>query len=1060
MKKLLYLLLCLGSCLSLAAQQTLQGVVRSVTGQPLPGATIQVAGKEEFAISGPDGKFSLVTTTSRPTLRVSHSGFTTLEYIPPIGAGELVLVLQLEATQLDAVTVSTGYQRLPRERATGSFDLVDEKLISRSTSTDILTRLDGMAAGLLFDRRGTSDKLSIRGRSTIYANDQPLIVMDNFPYDGDLRSIHPDDVESITLLKDAAAASIWGTRAANGVIVITTKRGRAGQPPQVNYHFNSTVTGKPAFDRLPWMTSADFIEMEQFLFEQNFYNSEENHPNRPMLSPVVELLIRQRDGTLTSAETEAALATLSDQDVRKDFDRHLYSYGLRQQHQLALQGGSSHYNYRLSAGYDQDRDGLDNKYRRYTLRSDQAFRLGSRLELSASLAYAQSHRSAGRLPYTAILSGGGKELYPYALLADESGAPLPIHYSYRQSFLEEAARAGLLDWQYRPLEEHRYNDNRTLVQDLLLQTGISYRLLPGLTLEGRYQYGHSTSETHNLRGQDSWFVRDLVNRFTQVVGSGLQRAVPLGGILDQSRSRQQSHTGRGQLNYNQRLARGELSALAGAEIRELSQKGGFHRTYGYNSSTLGFAHVDYNSPYPQYHNPSLRSNIPGSAGYSDLVDRFLSFYVNAAYTYANRYILSLSGRRDGSNMFGVATNRKIVPLWSAGFSWNLAGEPFYKVQAIPKLRLRATYGYNGNVDKSTSAFSSITHYPAIVNQILPIPFAAITRLPNPELRWEKVGVVNLGLDFGFAGDRLSGRLEGYRKDARDLLGFAPVDPTTGWSSGTLRINTGQLRTQGFDLELNSRNLTGALGWETNLLVSYSADRLTRYDSSQSRARTFVNSGDGVDPLVGKPIQYIMSYPWGGLDGTTGDPVGLVGGHSSKDYLAILNNTPVSGLIYHGPALAPWFGSLRNTFTWKGWELSALVSFRLGYYFRRSSIAYNQLFSEWRGHADYARRWQKPGDESHTQVPSMVYPANINRDQFYTLSTPLVERGDHIRLQDLRLAYHFPLTGRSFLKELECYLYARNLGRIWQHSRVALDADYGSDLPDPLAITFGIRTHFQ
>lgn len=1062
MKKLLNLLLCLAACLPLAAQQTLRGVVRSAAGGSLPGATIQVVGREESTISEPDGKFTLVTTADRPTLRVSHNGFTTLEYIPLAGVGELVIQLQPETTLLDSVTVSTGYQKLPRERAAGSFDFVNERLISRSAGTNILTRLEGLAPGLLFDRRGTSDKLSIRGRSTLYAADQPLVVVDNFPYDGDLRNIHPDDVESITLLKDAAAASIWGTRAANGVIVITTKKGRAGQPPQVSYHGNLTWSDKPDFSRLPWMSSADFIEVEQFLFSKNYYRSQETSASRPMLSPVVELLIRQREGLLSAEATEAALETLRRQDVRRDFEKYLYDYGLNQQHQLGVQGGGNSHTYRFSAGYDHNQSGLDAAYRRFTLRSDQSFRIGSRLELSAAVAYTQSRTASGRLSYTAINPGGTKSLYPYARLADDNGQPLAIHKTYRQAFLEAAPAAGLLDWQYRPLEEHRYNDNHTGVQDLLLQTGISYRLLPGLSLEGRYQYQNSSSEGRNLQGPDSWLVRDIVNRFTQVTGSGLQRGVPLGAILDQSRSSQQSHTVRGQLNYNNTVGGGQLSALAGAEVREVTSKGSYHRTYGYNTETLSFANVNYDSSYRQYHNPTSRSNIPASAGFSDNIDRYLSFYANAAYTYAQRYTLSLSGRRDGSNLFGAATNRKMVPLWSAGLSWDLSGESFYRLAALPKLRLRASYGYNGNRDNTTSAFSTITYYAAALNQIIQIPYAAITRLPNPNLRWEKVGVLNLGLDFGLRGNRISGTIEAYRKEARDLLGFSPVDPTIGWPSGSLRINTGQLRTQGVDLELNTRNLTGTFAWETALIVSYSANKLTRYDSSQSRARIFLTGGNTIQPLVGKPVQYIMSYPWAGLDGASGDPMGYVNGRASNDYLAILNNTPVADLVYHGPAVAPWFGSLRNTFSWKGWELSALISFRMGYYFRRSTVDYTQLFNNWQGHADYALRWQKPGDEGHTHVPSMIYPANTNRDNFYTLSAPLVEKGDHIRLQDIRLSYRFPAAqlGKSPFRGLECYLYARNGGRLWQQSRVAMDADFGNELPDPLSLTFGIRTQLK
>jgi hypothetical protein len=417
-------------------------------------------------------------------------------------------------------------------------------------------------------------------------------------------------------------------------------------------------------------------------------------------------------------------------------------------------------------------------------------------------------------------------------------------------------------------------------------------------------------------------------------------------------------------------------------------------------------------------------------------------------------MLSLSARRDESNLFGVNSNQKGVPLWSAGLAWNLMQEPFWRAGWLSYLKLRLTYGYSGNVDNSRSAYTTIAYQPN--NPYIHIPYADILNPPNPELRWERVGMLNTGMDFALRGERLSGSIDFFIKKAKDLISPAPVDPTTGFNQ--LYINSGRTRGRGVDLQLNSRNLKGALAWNTTLLFSWNRNKVTDYYNSATTSAFYVSDGLALNPVGGRDVYGIYSYRWAGLDPQTGDPRGYVQGQVSKDYNALVNSSTLGDLHYEGSAIPVYYGALRNTLSWRGISLSANITYKLGYFFRKTSINYSDLFSRWTGSSDYALRWQKPGDESRTSVPSLVYPADANRDQFYTYSEATVARGDHIRLQDLRLGYQLERERSRWLpfRQAELFVYAANLGILWRANKWGIDPDYGNGLPSPRTISLGLK----
>ncbi|PQA53225.1 SusC/RagA family TonB-linked outer membrane protein [Siphonobacter curvatus] len=1011
--------------------------------QPLAGASVRLQDSNLGTTTDSLGRFTLRTAQQTGMLIISSVGYQSKPV--PLGPNVGTIALSEEASQLSEVVISNGFERIPKERATGSFVTVDQQLLNRSVSTDLISRLADVVPGLTFVRQNSSPNaqtpIRIRGQSTLNARAEPLIVIDNFAFEGDINTINPNDVESVTVLKDAAAASIWGARAGNGVIVITTKQGKFNQAPVVSLTANVTVGEKPDPYYVSLMSSADFIANEQQLFTRGYYRSQETSPNKLVLSPVVELLIAGRDGKLSAAQVAQQLEQLKTQDVRQDYLRYLYQPSINQQYALNLTGGAAQHRYRVAAGWDENRStAVGDGYRRLTLSAKNTWSLLKRkLDLTTEF-----YLTAGR---TLQNNGGLTPMNqvqllsknPYARLADEQGQPLAIPKDYRVGVLTPQP----LPWDYKPLEELRLADYSRRTQELRLNLGLSYQVLPGLTASLQYQYAPGSSLQRNLQKQESYETRKLINSFRQADGS---LPIPLGDMLDESNARSTGHNLRGQLAYQRHWGgKHELSWLGGSEISELRRYARSARLYGYDAEHLTSKAVNYLLPYASAINPASQlSYIPYKDGSTLQVDRFLSLYTNASYTYDRRYSVSASTRYDQSNLFGVDANQRGVPLYSLGLGWNLHEETFYHLSALPYLKLRLTYGYSGNIDKSVSAYT--TAYYQSFDAASGLPYAMITNPPNPSLRWERVGMTNVGLDFQSKNRRIVGSLEWYAKKGLDLMATSTLAPQTGVAS--LKGNSANTKGRGIDLTLTSLNVNRRLKWETTFLFSYNKDWLTKYLGPASSTLSFVGSANV--PLEGKPQYALYSYAWAGLDPATGNPQGYLNGEVSQNYSQLVS-VPLTDLVYHGSRRPLVYGALRNTLSYKRFSLSANLTYRLGYFFRKTSVVYGNVLGGKASHGDYALRWQQPGDEAWTQVPSRPQTFSSSRDSFYANAEILAAKGDHLRWQDMNLSYRFPKG--------QVYLYAANLGLLYTADKSGLDPEFPDGFPPARSLALGMNFTF-
>ncbi len=1043
----------------------LSGYVTNRDGQPLPGASVVVRNSTASAITDEQGRFA-IKASAGATVAASFVGHITKE-VPvtdeTIATG-MTIRLQVSDQKLEEVTVvSTGYQKISKERATGSFVQINNELLNRSVSTNIIDRLEGIASGLTFNRNnvaGTNTSaISIRGRNTIFANPNPLIVIDNFPYDGDMSSINPNDVESITILKDAAAASVWGAFSGNGVIVITTKRGKFNQAARVSVSSNVTVMDKPDLHYYPRMALTDFVDLQRWLFEKGHFNAQ--IAGRNGISPVLDILNKEKNNLISPDEAKRQINELRTRDELAEREKYLYRTAVNQQYNVNISGGSANNRYALSMGFDKNAASLVNVfYQRFTLNGNNTWKfLNDKLDLTTDLYFTRSRD----VNNNGMLVDGAISTNPFFTFKDANGNAAIANYTQetmRPGYIDTAGAGLLLDWYARPLDEIDRGDNKTNKTEYRVNINLAYKITPGLTATAYYQYNSAFSSQKQFFSQETFFVRDLINRYSQIDYNRrtITRPIPLGGIMQTRENSYEGHLFRGQLDYKQKWGSDhELTAIAVAEIRKTDNFLVNDRQYGYNKDLAIMQPVDYLRSYPMLYNPFEQRQIPYFNSRVGNADRFISYLANASYTYADRYTFYASARQEASNLFGVETNQRTVPLWSASAGWELSRESFYRITWLPFMKLRLSYGYMGNLDRTVSAYLTADR---LGMNSWGVGSGSIQNPPNPSLRWEKSRSINIGLDFATANRRIEGSIEYYSKKGIDLIAYSPMAPSTGVT--LFKGNTADMRSRGIDLTLNTRNLTGALQWNTAFLFSFNKEKLTNYKAKQAAIGNYLNSGL-LAPLEGRPLYSIYSYVWAGLD-ANGDPQGYLDGKVSKDYAAFFASQNFDNLHFHGSRYPVYFGNMLNTFAWKALSLSFNITYKFGHYFRAPSVNYGSIvnYGYSFSHPDYDLRWQKPGDELITNVPAFRYPLVSSRDEFYRSSSVLVEKGDHIRLKDARIGYTFSSVrfGNASIRSIRLFVFANNLGILWKATKQSLDPDYTTDvLPQPRSFSVGANIDF-
>lgn len=1046
----------------------LKGRVTDSIGVPLAGASVKITGTNIGTTANENGEFS-INVKETDVLFISFVGYEpqSIRVTADVLDRQTVTVrLLANVRELDAVgvTVSTGYQKIPKERATGSFVYLDNKALNRRVGTSVIELLDGNANGIQFDKRTPNQRFNIRGYNS-FTFTQPLVVVDNFPYYGDVNDLDPNDIESVTILKDAAAASIWGAKAGNGVIVITRKiakkKSAIGEPLRVDFNSNVTIQEPVDLYYKKNMTVPELMGVERWLFDKGHYNTRLTNPNKKtiILSPQVLLLDKLRNNQITQEAADAQIAAWEQQDIRQDYEKYFYRNAVTQQYSLNLSGGGNKHSFMVSGGLVRGLSEMVNaENQRMNLRSLLSFHPLKNLEVSAEMSLLSTNSTSGSFYSNPITVGGGMgSIWPYAQLVDDGGKALAVPMTYNPDYIDTLGGGRFLDWRLRPYDElfNSTRDVRALHNNILVKIG--YKPVKNLELSIIYKHERQNGTTEFLKREEAYSTRNMINRFTQLNGDKITYVVPRGSILEYQHDRMRGNNFRGQLSYN--LSWGGLHRIdfiGGGETSDNQSNSVSSNYYGYDPDLKIAGVVDVVNFYPISDGVSSTGKISSGQSFSELRNRSVSFFSNLSYAYKSRYIVTASARRDAANIFGVSTNNKWKPLWSGGLSWILSEERFLQQSAFDNLKLRATYGHSGN-SGGMSAKTKIIMYNS-VSEYTNTPIGLVMGPPNPDLRWELVGMFNTGVDFSLWNRRLSGSLEYFSKKSTDLISSAMVDPTNGFAQ--LDKNIATLTGKGVDIQISADILRRAVRWSATWSLSYVKDVVHKYYGSKYNIDFLAGAdGSGMYPMEGYQLYPVFSYPSAGLNPENGNPRGYIGGKVSEDYINIFRGS-LSDLVYHGSALPRLYGFLRQDISWRGFALSANFTYKFNYYFQREGLNYSMLFANYKGHPDFNKRWQQPGDERNTRVPSMIYPVVSNRESFYQRSEDNVRKGDQIKLRDIRLSYSRPLKIGSSGKTMQVQLYGTmgNAALLWTANDERLDADY-RNTPPGRNYSLGISANF-
>ncbi len=1068
MRKQMLLTLLIFSCCTAFPQTGKKRLSGSITtkkdGTEIPAVSISALRNKLSVLSNENGLFELNLAIFPDTLLISHVNYQSKKIHVPAPASSLVIQLEPRDGYLDEVVIQTGYNKFSRVTATGSFATVDNATLNQQVGTSIIDRIVGVTPGLdLIDNKSDDKRelgISIRGISTFNGPLDPLIVLDNFIYEGPISNINPNDVEQITVLKDAAATSIYGARGGNGVIVITTKKGRFNQRTRLSLNATYIHGREPNLSLIEEMNPADYIAVEEMLYKRGFFNNRFTNPNFPALTPAVETLRRRALGMISAEDSLRQMQLYAATDARDQFQRYIYQPSQTRQYSLNLNGGNDKLAWMVSGAFDDNTGTLSNRLKKTNIRMENTYRPMRGIQLTLGAMYTNSSVKSGKSGWGSF---SAERPYPYMRLADENGTPLPVSFGLSNIYKDTAGNGQLLDWRMIPLENYKHDYSLQRQEELITNLGLTADLFKGVQLDIKYQHHTQEAKNENISTMESYGTRFTINRFTQVdpANNTIRYIIPKGSIVEKTNTGIQSKNIRAQLNLNKQIADHQLGGWLGFEARETENTYNTYRMYGYSKDPLLAAQMDFVNTYPTYITGSP-SVIPGAPREEMTNQRFISYYANLGYSYKNRYLLNASARRDGSNLFGLSTNNKWNPLWSAGLGWTISSEPWYQLNWLPRLNLRISYGFSGNINPDMVAIPVAQGF---IDYLINRPAANIIRINNPSLKWETVEQFNLALDFSTRNNRISGSIDFYLKNGNDLYGPAPFDYTGAIStSNMLTRNVAATSGKGLDLSIRAQLVKGMVNYSITGILNYNNTKTKKYFSATAeQISTFLSTGSAIQPVVGKPLYALVAYRWGGLD-ENGNPIGFLDGKPSTDYRAIITEGSTKGvdgnLIYMGSATPRFTGSLIQSVSWKGLQLNVNIGYRLGYFFRKNTISYNQLVSNGRGHADFSKRWQQPGDEQFTNVPSFLYPHNrlADRDALYGRAEINVFSASNIRLNYVNLAYDLPRLAKWMSPESnwQCYLNASNLGILWRANKLGLDPDYSGLAVRQLVLAAGFR----
>ncbi len=1074
----------------LAADRVVTGVVvSSEDSEPLIGASVTVSQSQLKEANSPlktlgvvtdlDGKFSITIPDAVKQLEIRYVGYNprTIELVPGLDNYDLQLD---RASEVLSDVVVTGYQNIEKRKLTASItkvELDDSKLGSIMTVDQALAgQVAGLSAIQSSGSPGAPMKIRIRGTASLNGTQDPLWVIDGIPvngtevptleelndidnlYQSSIAGLNPADIESITVLKDAAATAIYGTRAANGVIVVTTKKGRSGAP-EINFSTRLTYSPRPDIDRLNLLSSNEKVDLELSLLNSDYtYRENKGAVARILANAGMTDVYKTGGWGALPASVQSQINAL--RAINTDWNDILFRDTFNQEYNLSLSGGNDRATYYTSLGYQEENgnvQGVDMNRLSLTLKTN--YNITRHFKVGASIFV--NHRKNN------------------SYITDNDGFTNPVYYSrranpYQVPYDENGDYVYDTDIQGREDSDLKFNifEERANTKRTQTTTGVtalldaSLRFTDWLRAYTQVGFQLDNTDTESYAAGATYAMRKEFYR-TEVMGSDGKRAsfLPDGGRHIQNKSTNKQLTWKAQLEYDNNFGDAhELEVMLGTELRKTWYDYFSSTAYGYDPKTLTnkpviFPNESWARQFP-LHSESVSENA------------YASFFATGSYTLMNRYTLGASVRFDGSDLYGVAKKYRFLPLYSFSGLWRASDEPWLRESTfVNNLALRASYGIQGNIDKETSSFvmgnyNNASILPGVVEDVIVLGSA-----PNRRLRWEKTHTANAGFDISVIDNAISLTADYYYRKGNDLIALKMLPLETGFMS--YMVNWASMRNQGFELGLATRNIaTRNFRWTTNFNIAYNENTVLQET---------VPSNQTTPSREGYPVNAIFAYKTAGLD-AEGYPlfVGKDGQTQTAQEFFKLNGAGASTLTaeeqrelytYIGSGDPLWTGGFINNFSYRDFDLTVNFAFNLGMY-TRIQPSYSSTWFD-RGmntNRDILDRWT--ADNTSSVLPALLpdngYRSaeykNYSEFQTYSMLDTWVKKSNYFRMQSLRLAYNIP---PSVLKPLRMSILtvafeARNLWVFGSNYKNFLDPEtMGNPFaqPIPKTYTFSLNLKF-
>lgn len=1028
----------------------IKGKVMDKGGNPLPGVTVVIKGSDKGVSTDEKGEFMLLIIKGmKPTLRFSFIGMTPVEVVWTDDMHNVVM--EEDVTMLEEATVTTGYQTINKQRMTGAVEAITAKNIENKGYASVGDILRGALAGV--STRNTSGKpgvypeIRVRGLNSLYGDMNPIWVVDGVPFAGNLNDIDPEEIESITVLKDAAATAIYGSQAANGVIVVKRKRGKEGTATiRISSNFSIDVAPKNKLD----LMSTE----EKIAFERSIY---EDFPNLTSGGRVFTLLKWADVGKISKAEAEAEIARLS--KINTNWYDVILETAFSHNHSVSLSGGTEKTHYYASLNYRRT-EGIipTNTFTNWggSIRLSHKFNnhLNINFDLSSTMRKDRdSDGAVSPLRYATYAN-------PYERPYDENGN---LDYDRSNSSIQSSLKDGYA-YDFNILDEMRRNTSTTNAIDNMVSLGLEIDIVPGLRLASQGTVYNNTSNVERILDPGSY-----TNKTSAWIGSvGSYSELPdelNNGTLSETDGRSLGWTWRNNIELKKSFKDMHfVNVYLGHEVSERKTWSNY-------------------SMYPEYDPEKGLTGVPEVMGLEDMKshiqrlleglseyqNRNVSFFMSASYSFGDRYVVSGSARLDGSDIIGEAN--RFSPLWNASFKYNLHRENFMKnIKWLDETGIRFSYGYTGSIDKNALPFAVMTYMSTDKYYGIRIP--TFIEPKNPSVKWQKKQDRSLGFDLAFLKYRIKATVNYYNNVTRDLLDQKTLPISVGVSS--VKCNTSSVRNYGWELSLATRNIQYKdFSWTTSLNMS--ANKSKVLESYYKSIEDVPPGYDKTEPIEGEDTNAWFGYRFAGIDPRTGHTLAFVDNSNRAEPIGFQrpdgqwvidmddeNQIDKENIKENlGKSYPTISGGFSTAFRWKQLTLDANFSFMAGHkitaaYYASASggsvsaAAQNVLRKE-------ASRWRKPGDV--TEVPAYstdAYPSL--RSDWYDLK---LEDGAFVKCTSISLGYHIPskVCKKVMLNSCRVNLNVRDVFTITKYSGIDPENFGGFGYPNPrkymLSLSIGI-----